>query len=126
MSPVAVSVAAFAQTMEDAGFLIVQADVKPGVDPKIVGDRLDAEIAKFLQTGPTADELQRAAASYLGGTISGLESVGGFGGKAVTLAEGALYSNDPAYYKVELDRLAKATPEQTMAVARKWMSRPAF
>lgn len=124
--PVAVSVGAGAQTYEDAGILIVQADVKPGVDPKIVGDRLDAEIAKFLQTGPTADELQRAAASYLGGTISGLESVGGFGGKAVTLAEGALYSNDPAYYKVELDRLAKATPEQTMAVARKWMSRPAF
>ncbi|GAA0862845.1 pitrilysin family protein [Sphingopyxis soli] len=124
--PVAVSVGAGAQTYEDAGILIVQADVKPGVDPKVVGDKLDAEIAKFLETGPTADELQRAAASYLGGTISGLESVGGFGGKAVTLAEGALYSNDPAYYKVELDRLAKATPEQTMAVARKWMSRPAF
>ena len=124
--PVAVSVGAGAQTFEDAGILIVQADVKPGVDPKVVGDKLDAEIAKFLATGPTADELQRAAASYLGGTIAGLESVGGFGGKAVTLAEGALYSNDPAYYKVELDRLAKATPEQTAAVARKWMSRPAF
>lgn len=124
--PIAVSVAAGAQTMEDAGFLIVQADVKPGVDLKTVGDRLDAEIASFLSTGPTADELQRAAASYLGGTISGLESVGGFGGKAVTLAEGALYSNDPAYYKTELDRLARATPEQVKAVAQKWMSRPAF
>ncbi|WP_428684589.1 M16 family metallopeptidase [Sphingopyxis sp.] len=124
--PVAVSVGAGAQTLEDAGFLIVQADVKPGVDPKVVGDKLDAEIAKFLAEGPTADELQRAAASYLGGTISGLESVGGFGGKAVTLAEGALYSNNPAYYKVELDRLAKATPEQVKAVAQKWMSRPVF
>ena len=124
--PVAVSVSAGAQTFEDAGILIVQADVKPGVEVKVVSDRLDAEIAKFLAEGPTADELQRAAASYLGGTISGLESVGGFGGKAVTLAEGALYSNDPSYYKVELDRLAKATPEQTAAIARKWMSRPAF
>ena len=46
--------------------------------------------------------------------------------EAVALAEGALYSNDPAYYKVELDRMAKATPEQVAAVARKWMSRPAF
>lgn len=124
--PVAVSVSAGAQTFEDAGILIVQADVKPGVDVKVVSDKLDAEIAKFLAEGPTADELQRAAASYLGGTISGLESVGGFGGKAVTLAEGALYSNDPSYYKTELDRLAKATPEQTAAIARKWMSRPAF
>lgn len=124
--PVAVNVGAFAQTFEDAGILLVQADVKAGTDVAVVGKKLDEEIAKFLAEGPTADELQRAAASYLGGTIAGLESVGGFGGKAVTLAEGALYSNDPAYYKVELDRLAKATPEQVKAVAQKWMSRPAF
>ncbi|GAO80523.1 MULTISPECIES: pitrilysin family protein [unclassified Sphingopyxis] len=124
--PIAVSVSAGAQPFEDAGFLIVQADVKPGVDPAVVGKRLDDEIASFLASGPTADELQRTAASYLAGTIAGLESVGGFGGKAVTLAEGALYSNNPAYYKVELDRMAKATPEQVKAVAQKWMSRPAF
>ncbi|MDZ3830776.1 MAG: pitrilysin family protein [Sphingopyxis sp.] len=124
--PVAVSVGAGASAFEDAGILLVQADVKEGVDPAHVAKRLDEEIAKFLESGPTADELQRAAASYLGGVIGGLESVGGFGGKAVALAEGALYSNDPAYYKVELDRMAKATPEQVAAAARKWMSRPAF
>lgn len=124
--PVAVSVSAFAQPFEDAGILLVQADVKDGVDPDHVAKRLDEEVAAFLASGPTADELQRAAASYLGGAIAGLEAVGGFGGKAVTLAEGALYSNDPAYYKVELDRMAKATPEQVKAVAQKWLSRPAF
>src|SRR3546814_10800129 len=68
--PVAVSVAAYAQPFEDAGILIVQADVKEGVDPDLVGKRLDEEIAKFLATGPTADELQRTAASTLGGTIA--------------------------------------------------------
>lgn len=124
--PIAVSVSAGAQPFEDAGILLVQADVKPGVEPAVVAKRLDEEIANFLASGPTADELQRTAASYLAGTISGLESVGGFGGKAVTLAEGALYSNNPAYYKVELDRMAKATPEQVKAVAQKWLSRPAF
>ncbi|HEV7314270.1 pitrilysin family protein [Sphingopyxis sp.] len=124
--PVAVSVSAVAQPFEDAGILLVQADVKPGVEPATVAKRLDEEIASFLASGPTADELQRTAASYLAGTIAGLESVGGFGGKAVTLAEGALYSNNPAYYKVELDRMAKATPEQVKAVADKWLSRPAF
>jgi len=124
--PVAVSVSAFAQSFEDAGILLIQADVKDGVDPAHVAKRLDEEIAAYLASGPTADELQRTAASYLGGTIAGLEAVGGFGGKAVTLAEGALYSNDPAYYKVELDRMAKATPEQVKAVANKWLSRPAF
>ncbi len=124
--PVAVSVSAYAQPFEDAGILLVQADVKDGVEPAVVAERLDREIATFLATGPTADELQRAAASYLGTAIAGLESVGGFGGKAVALAEGALYSNDPGYYKVELDRLAKATPEAVKAAANKWLSRPAF
>src|SRR3546814_6911406 len=69
--PVAVSVAAYAQPFEDAGILIVQADVKEGVDPDLVGKRLDEAIAKFLATGPTADELQRHSASTLGGTIAG-------------------------------------------------------
>lgn len=124
--PVAVSVSAVAQPFEDAGILLVQADVKPGVEPATVAKRLDEEIASFLASGPTADELQRTAASYLAGTIAGLESVGGFGGKAVTLAEGALYSNNPAYYKVELDRMAKATPDQVKAIANKWLARPAF
>ena len=124
--PVAVGVAAEAESFEDAGVVMVHADVKDGVDPAHVAKRLDEEIAAFLASGPTADELQRAAASTVGATISGLESVGGFGGKAVTLAEGALYSNDPAHYKAELDQLAKATPDQVRAVARKWLSRPAF
>lgn len=124
--PVAVNVGAGAQILENAGFVIVQADVKPGVDPDVVGKRLDAEIAAYLASGPTADELQRAAASTVAGTIAGLESVGGFGGKAVALAEGALYSNNPAYYKVELERMAATTPEQARAVANKWLSRPAF
>ncbi|MGB3847456.1 MAG: pitrilysin family protein [Sphingopyxis sp.] len=124
--PIAVSVSAGAQPFEDAGILLIQADVKPGVDPAHVAKRLDEEIASYLASGPTADELQRAAASYVGGAISGLESVGGFGGKAVALAEGALYSNDPGYYKVELDRMAKATPAEVKAIANKWLSRPAF
>ncbi|MBU7590008.1 MAG: insulinase family protein [Sphingopyxis terrae] len=122
--PVAVSVAAFAQTLEDAGFLIVQADVKPGVDPKVVGEKLDAQIADFLATGPTADELQRAAASYLGGTISGLESVGGFGGKAVTLAEGQLYADDPEFYRRQLAALGAVTPDSVRATMQRWLTRP--
>src|SRR5690606_13931285 len=55
--PVAVSVAAFAQPFEDAGILIVQADVKEGIEPALVAKRLDEQIADFLATGPTADEL---------------------------------------------------------------------
>ena len=123
---IAVGVSAFTLPFEDASIFLVQADVKPGVDPAHVAKRLDEEIAAFMAGGPTADELQRASASFLGGAIGGLESVGGFSGKAVALAEGALYSNNPGYYKVELERMAAATPASVTAAMNKWLSRPVF
>ena len=122
----AVKVSAEVQAFEKVSFLTVEADVKPGVDPAIVSRRLDEVIADFLKTGPSADEVQRAATSMLAGRIGGLENVGGFGGKAVTLAEGAVYSDDPAKYKKDLAEIAAATPESVAAAARRWMGRPVF
>jgi zinc protease len=113
---IAVSVSAFTVPFEDASVFLVQADVKPGVDTAHVAKRLDEEVAAFIAGGPNADELQRASASFLGGAIGGLESVGGFSGKAVALAEGALYSNNSDYYKVEL----------VTAAMKKWLTRPVF
>ena len=69
-------------------------DVKPGTDPAKVEARMDAVFAEFLKNGPTADEVQRVATQAVAQTIRGLELVGGFGGKGVTLAEGAVYAGD--------------------------------
>ncbi len=123
---IAVAVTASASTYQDVGFFYVSADVKPGTDPALVGQRLDAIIADFLKTGPTADELNRYATRGLSYTIGGLENVGGFGGKAVTLAQGALLTGDPAYYKKELAELAALKPAIVRAAAQKWLSRPVF
>ena len=98
--------------------------VRPGVDPALAGKRLDEVVAAFLKTGPTADEVSRVVTSTVARRIRGLESVGGFGGKAVALAEGALYSNDPGFYKKQLAALAAQTPASVKAAADKWLSRP--
>ncbi len=121
-----VNVSAGIGAYEKVGILTVTADVKPGQDAVAVGKRLDALIADFLKTGPTADEVRRVATKAVSGTIGGYESVGGFGGKAVALAEGLVYSGDPSKYKKELTELAALTPEQVAAAARKWMGRPVF
>jgi predicted Zn-dependent peptidase len=123
---IAVSVSAFVQSFVHAGVFQVQADVKPGEEPAKVGARLDAIIAKFIAEGPTPDELNRAIVSSVSGQIGGLEAVGGFGGKAVTLAEGALYSNDAGFYKKQLAEAAALTPKSVQASAKKWLSRPVF
>ena len=122
----AVRVVASAQIFAQAGQFVVYADAKPGVTKEQLAAALDAEIAKFLAEGPTADELQRATTTYAAGQIRGLEQVGGFSGKAPTLAEGLLYSDNPAEYKEVLETAAAMTPERVRAVTAKWLSRPVF
>jgi predicted Zn-dependent peptidase len=123
---VAVAVTAAAQVFEDVGVFFVTADVKPGEDAARVGARLDAIIADFVKTGPTADELQRVATSSVSQTIQGIESVGGFTGKAVTLAEGQVYSADSAFYKKELAELSKVKPADVTRAMGAWLTRPVF
>ncbi len=122
----AVSVTAGVQQFEKMSLVEVTADVKPGVDAAKVAAELDRLIADYIRTGPTADEVQRAATRQVAGEISGLETVGGFSGKAVTLAEGAVYSNDPEKYKKDLAAAAAATPQTIKAALQKWLMRPAF
>jgi predicted Zn-dependent peptidase len=120
----AVRVSTELQQFAQLSFFEVQVDVAPGVDAAEEGRKLDKLIADFIAQGPTADEVLRAATRDVAGRTSALESVGGFGGKAVTLAEGALYSNDPGFYKKQLAAYAAATPEQVRAAMRKWLTRP--
>ncbi|MEP6784791.1 MAG: pitrilysin family protein [Sphingomonadales bacterium] len=120
----AVSVTAGLQALEQIGIFSVSADVKPGGDAAAVGKRLDEIIADLIAKGPTADEVRRVATRSISGTIGGFESVGGFGGKAVALAEGAVYSNNPAKYKADLTELAAMTPAKVQAAMKRWITRP--
>ena len=100
--------------------------VKPGVDPKVVSKRLDEILADYIAKGPTADEVQRAVMSEVSGQIRGLEQVGGFGGKAVSLAEGQTYAHDSDFYKKTLASYASITPAAVRAAMQQWLRRPAL
>lgn len=125
-NPVAVSVGSFLYQLEDAGVFIVQADIRPGEDPARVGELLDEEIAAFLAGGPTEDELSRAKTTTAASLIRGLESVGGFGGKAPVLAEGQLFHDNPAFYRQQLEWMDAATPADVLATMNRWLTRPVF
>ena len=83
-------------------------------------------IADYIAKGPTADEVQRAVMSEVSGRIRGLEQVGGFGGKAVTLAEGQTYAGDSDFYKKTLASYAAITPARVRAAMQQWLRRPAL
>ncbi len=119
----AVAVTASYESHAQLGWIEVTADVRPGVDPAVVGKRLDALIADFLKTGPSKDEVSRVATRTISSVISGLEQVGG---KASILAEDALLRGDSNAYKADLAALAKVSPSEVRKAMRTWLSRPVY
>ncbi len=119
----AVGVSGNVQAFEKVSLAQFDIDVAPGVDPALVDKRIDELFATFLKDGPTTDEVARVATRNVAGTIRQLEAVGGFGGKAVTLAEGAVYAGDADFYRAELQRYADATPASVAGAARRWLAR---
>lgn len=118
-----VNVSAGAYPNAQLGMFQIQAVLKPGVDPALVNQRIDAILAELIAKGPTADEVQRVATTDVASTIAGLESTNA---QATTLAEGALYSNDPGFFRKRLTELAAMTPAKARAAAAKWLTRPAL
>jgi zinc protease len=123
---IAVAVTAGLIPLQRAGIFSVAAYVKPGVDPAKVSKRLDEILADYIANGPTADEVERAVMSEVSGRIRGLEQVGGFSGKAVTLAEGQTYAHDSDFYKKTLASYAAVTPAVVRAAMQQWLRRPAL
>jgi len=103
-----------------ASMLELTADVKAGVDPAKVEAAIASEWKRFLDEGPTADELARVKTDARARFIRSLEKVNN---KAAILAEGQVYRGDPAAYKEDLARLDAATPATVRAAARKWIAR---
>ncbi|WDI33109.1 pitrilysin family protein [Hyphococcus flavus] len=119
---IATSASASLSSHELLGFYSVTVDAKADADLENVEAEMEKVIASFLDRGPTRDELARAKASIKAGVLRGLEEIGGFGGKAVTLAQGALYADDPGFVLQQLDWLEAATPQEVLAAARDVMN----
>jgi predicted Zn-dependent peptidase len=103
--------------------LWLNVDIKKGVDPSKGKAAVSDVWKKFLHEGPTADELERAKTTTRAGFVRRLERVGGFGGKAVLLASGQVYNDDPGAWRKSLENHMQATPDEVRAAARKWLSK---
>ena len=94
-------------------FFIVDVKAEENIDE--VNAIIDEEILKFVEEGPTESEVERTKTISLAGTVRGLEAVAG---KAATLAQGAIFVDDPDFFVAEnLERLQAATPETVRQAA---------
>lgn len=120
----AVSVSASVLPFQRISMFFVTVDVKADEDAGAVSERLDQIIAEFIATGPTADEIQRVATGQVAQNIFNIEQVGGFSGKTVALANGAVIAGDPNFFRRNLLAYGEATPESVRAAMGRWLSRP--
>jgi len=101
--------------------LLITATVKPGVDVAVVEKELDKVLGTLLQQGPAPAELQRAQSRAQADFVRGIERLGGFGGRSDVLAESMTFGGSPTMYLDRLEVMAKATPTDVKAAAKKWV-----
>jgi zinc protease len=118
----ATNVSASLDAREIAGLFTITANVRPGADASKVEAAIREELARLMADGPTADELERVRTQFQASFISGVERIGGFGGKSDVLAQGQVFAGKPDLYKTALALVAQATPVQLRDAARKWLS----
>ncbi len=98
-------------------------NVKPGVEPREVISVVDNVLDEYLREGPDKEILENEKLAINMSMIRSLESkstIGRF------LAEGQLYSGDPAYVKKEIAWLNEATSDQVLEAANRWLTRGYF
>ncbi|SHF90394.1 zinc protease [Microbulbifer donghaiensis] len=100
----------------------VIADAKPGVELAKVEAAIEEELQRFLEEGPTAEELARVNMSEYAAYARDLEQVGGWSGKGVILARGELYLNNPNGYLDAIAEKQQLTPQQVQGAAQEWLS----
>jgi zinc protease len=123
---IATSVSAGVGPFEIGSQFQLVATVKPGGDAVAVEKALDEEVARFLDKGPTKEELERIKTSDYASFVRAVERIDGSGGKAAILGESMLYGGSPDFYKTSLNWLRDATVAEVHQAAKTWLSDGVF
>ncbi len=123
---IATSVNCFNASNEIGGQFIIVVTARPGDDVTKVEKALDEELARILESGPDAHELERVKVLRLSSFVRGVERIGGFGGKSDLLASSQVYEGSADAYKNTLKRIQAATPDDVRSAGRRWLSDGVF
>ena len=116
------SVSAMAYGAElGSNFFIMVTASKPDNVAKIEAV-LDEEMKRLIAEGPSEAELQRARTVFEAGFVRGIERIGGFGGKADTLAECTVFTGNPGCFRDSLNVLSSATADDLKKAASTWLA----
>jgi zinc protease len=121
---VASDVSAFNYSLEIAGLVGVVATARPGVPLGTLETMIDEEIRRISKEGPTEEELERVKSGQEFDFISGLERIGGFGGKADRLAMYETFLGSPDRFQEDYERYQSVKGKDIRQAAKRYLRAP--
>jgi zinc protease len=115
-------VVSFQWSREQVGTFVIWATARPGASLQQIEQIVTDEIARLAKDGPTPAELARARTKWEFGFVTGLERIGGFGGKADRLNQYMTFLGDPNKFEADFARYRNATPESVRDVVARWLN----
>jgi predicted Zn-dependent peptidase len=94
---------------------------RPGTPLPQVESIVSDELARLARSGPTAEELARAKTKQEYNFVTGLERIGGFGGKADLLAQYNTYLGDPNKFDDDLKRYRAVSAADVQSATGRWL-----
>ena len=115
---IALDVSAYQSSREIASFFLLVATAAPGHTLTEIANRIDEELLRVMDEGPTGEEMERAVAQAESHFMYRLQTVGGFGGKSDQLNAYNVLKGNPGFFAADLDRYRSATQASLQAVGR--------
>lgn len=113
---IAQSVNAYQYPLTLGSVFAVEVLGKPGQDPAALEAAAWTVIEGLRAAPPSADEVQRTLRTWQAANLSGLQQLGGFGGKADQLNYYNHHVGDPGWLDDDFARMAAVTPEAVQKV----------
>jgi zinc protease len=117
-------VVSFQFSRENSSNFIIWVTARPGASIAQVEQLVSDEIARLAKEGPTPAELSRAKIKWEFGYVTGLERIGGFGGKADLLNTYNTFLGDPSKFQDDINRHRNATADGVRDAVGKWLNTP--
>lgn len=104
------------------GTFVLWVTARPGASLQQIEQIVTDEIARLAKDGPTPAELARAKTKWEFGFVTGLERIGGFGGKADRLNQYNIFLGDPNKFDADFSRYRNATVASVRDTVAKWLN----
>ena len=116
------NVAGFQSGQPLSGVFALWVTARPGSDLRQIEQIVTDEIARLAKDGPTPEELERAKTKWEFGFVSGLEAIGGFGGKSDLLNQYNTFLGEPGKFDQDLARHRSVTAQSLRDAVAKYLN----